>query len=86
MDVVSCAMEAMDAHRGVAEVVQCGLGFLHNLALAPENQVTPVIMHWQCCGREWVCWRLVNVQVDAYLWSFLACFVRCFVRIESRWR
>jgi hypothetical protein len=84
MDVVSCAMEAMDAHRGVAEVVQCGLAFLHNLALAPEHQVTPVMM--QCCGREWVCWRLVNVQVGAYFWSFLACVVRCFVRIESRWR
>jgi hypothetical protein len=52
MDVLSSAMEAMDAHRGVAEVVECGLGFLQNLALAPENQVTPVMM--QCCGREWV--------------------------------
>ena len=41
MDLVSCAMEAMDAHGGVAEVVQCGLGFLRNLAVASENQVTP---------------------------------------------
>ena len=41
MDLVSCAKEAMDVHGGVAEVVECGLGFLQNLALALENQVTP---------------------------------------------
>jgi hypothetical protein len=78
MDVLSSTMEAVDAHRGVAKVVDRGLGFLQNLAEAPENQVTPVIMHWQCCGREWVCssWRYVNMQIGAYFWPFLACFVR----------
>jgi hypothetical protein len=44
MDVVPSVMEAMDAHRGVAEVVECGIGLLRDLALAPENQVTPVMM------------------------------------------
>ena len=41
MDLVSSVMETMDEHRWVAEVVECGLGFLQNIALAPENQVRP---------------------------------------------
>jgi hypothetical protein len=39
MDVVPSAVEALDAHRGVAEVVEHGLGFLGNLAVHPENKV-----------------------------------------------
>ena len=41
MDVVSSAVAAVDAHRRIAEVARAGLGFLQNLASAPENQVMP---------------------------------------------
>ncbi len=41
MDVVSSAVAALDAHRGIAKVARAGLGFLQNLARAPENQVMP---------------------------------------------
>jgi hypothetical protein len=49
MGVVSSAVAALDANRGIAEVVSAGLCFLQNLAMAPENQVTLAMM--QCCGR-----------------------------------
>jgi hypothetical protein len=41
MDVVPSAVAALDAHRGIVEVAICGVGFLRNLSLASENQVTP---------------------------------------------
>ncbi len=40
MDVISSAVAAVDAHRGIAEVARAGLGFLQNLAMGHENQVT----------------------------------------------
>jgi hypothetical protein len=55
MGVVSSAVAALDANRGIPEVVSSGLGFLLSLAMAPENQVTLAMM--QCCGwvvRWWV--------------------------------
>ncbi len=39
MGAVVSAVAALDAQRGVAEVVEHGLGFLVNLSFAPENQV-----------------------------------------------
>ncbi len=41
MGVVSSAVAALDANLGIAEVASAGLAFLHDLAMAPENQVTP---------------------------------------------
>ena len=41
MDVVSSAVAALDAHRGIVEVARAGLGFLMKLVLALENQVIP---------------------------------------------
>jgi hypothetical protein len=41
MGAVPSAVAAVDAHRGIAEVARAGLGFLQNLASAPENQVRP---------------------------------------------
>ena len=39
MRVLDSGVAAMDAHRGVADVVKQGLGFLANLAFAAGNQV-----------------------------------------------
>ena len=41
MGAVPSAVAAVDAHRRIAEVARAGLGFLQNLASAPENQVMP---------------------------------------------
>ena len=41
MGAVPSAVAVMDAHRGIMEVARAGLGFLQNLARAPENQVMP---------------------------------------------
>jgi hypothetical protein len=41
MDVVPSAVAALDANRGVIEVAMRGVGFLRNLSVARENQVTP---------------------------------------------
>jgi hypothetical protein len=48
MGVVSSAVAALDANRGIPEVASAGLAFLLNLAMAPENQVTLAMM--QCCA------------------------------------
>ena len=39
MRVLDSGVAAMDAHRGVADVVKQGLGFLANLASAADNKV-----------------------------------------------
>ncbi len=44
MGVVSSAVAAMDAHRGVAVAAEYGLGFLRNLSVAEANRV---------CDRHW---------------------------------
>jgi hypothetical protein len=41
MGVVASALAALDAHRGVAIIARCGLGFFWNLSSTAENQVTP---------------------------------------------
>ena len=41
MGAVSSAVAALDAHCGIVEVARAGLGFLQNLARAPENRVMP---------------------------------------------
>ena len=39
MSAVPSAMAALDGHRGVAVVAECGLGFLYNQSVADENNV-----------------------------------------------
>ncbi len=39
MGVVPSAVAALDAHRGSAEVAECGLRFLQKLASAAKNKV-----------------------------------------------
>ncbi len=39
MGVVSSAVAAMDAHRGVAAVAEAGLDFLHGLSASDANRV-----------------------------------------------
>jgi hypothetical protein len=41
MDVVPSAVAALDAHRGIKEVAECGLILLQYLACASDNKVTP---------------------------------------------
>jgi hypothetical protein len=41
MDVVSSAVAALDAHRGIVGVASSGVRLLMSLVLAPENQVIP---------------------------------------------
>ena len=41
MDVVPSAVAAWNVHRGDIEIACTGLDFLQNLAVYPENQVTP---------------------------------------------
>ena len=43
MDVVSSAVAAMDAHRGVAAVAEHGVCFLRCLSMGDENKVCSVI-------------------------------------------
>jgi hypothetical protein len=50
MDVVPSAVAALEAHLGIEKVAKSGLGFLHNLCIAPENKVTPQWCRAVCAG------------------------------------
>jgi hypothetical protein len=69
MEVVRSAVVAMDAHRGVAAVVELGLRFLSNLSLKETNRVRKVD-NGRRAGRMgcWVCvecdWWALGVTVD----------------------
>jgi hypothetical protein len=41
MDVAFIAVAALDEHLGIVGVASMGMGFLMNLAVAPENHVIP---------------------------------------------
>jgi hypothetical protein len=59
MGVLSSALAAMDASRGVAAVTEHGLGFLRNISVAGANRVRVMVEHRLCVHREdglWVGW------------------------------
>jgi hypothetical protein len=51
MGVVSSAVAAMDAQRGLAAVAEHGLGLLRNLSSANANRVRVVVAYGQWIGR-----------------------------------
>ncbi len=57
MAEVPSAMAALDAHAGVANVVEHGLVFVSMLAIAEANKVRPRVCVKGRGGKWDVCWR-----------------------------
>ena len=68
MGLVSSAVAAMDAHRGVAAVAEHGLCFLRCLSIADANRVCARCLRSVDCrqgGGQCVCGRVWNGRVCA---------------------
>jgi hypothetical protein len=85
MAVLPAAHVALDAHRGVADVAEQGLGFLRNLAIAEANKVS----WWAPFGQPWctppcvvrrhactVCHALVRCCVQVPLMAAVSLAIR----------